>query len=558
MNKKIIIALCAIGLLASSCQEQMTAPSELGGAKKIKVTAIAEGDVTTRTTETDGRFAWSQGDAIAIWTKSGAEYSFTELANEQAGATAIFEGIIEVDEPVFESFAIYPAGDHTIAAAALSINLPAVYGDINTELGNNINSPMVAEIATPIDPLAAEDVKLNFKHACGVIRLTINNVPAGTDEFVFVAEKDITGQFAYDAAAKQITQGEANTGLNTVTIKFKAANTKTSRVFYIPLPVGDYSNFSIQLIKQGTLLKNLNLKGKSLSRATLATKSITMTAISGEIEGEQPEARNIATAAELADYLAECAAAGAGDSVINITQDITLNPGEEWTPLHINGYGGAGVITINGNGHFIAGLSAPLISSGFAGNSGFIVNNLTIKNSTIAWDDEKEDYVGAFFGQCDAMPCLEFRNCALENVTINSDKYIGGFVAWTSGWDKEGPVETKVVIDGCSVTNCVFNSTSGSVGGFIGHAGANPNTINIVRNSTISGTQFNSKGAQYIGYAIGTVNVGKSTVIENVSASGCTYTVNNADQAALTKPVGRLALGEDGHLTIDGVEVTSL
>ena len=71
--------------------------------------------------------------------------------------------------------------------------------------------------------------------------------------------------------------------------------------------------------------------------------------------------------------------------VINIKNDITITG--EWTPGYLNGYGtngaGTGVVTVNGNGYKIVGLSSMLFSSVWAGKCGLIVNDLTLENANV-------------------------------------------------------------------------------------------------------------------------------------------------------------------------------
>lgn len=93
------------------------------------------------------------------------------------------------------------------------------------------------------------------------------------------------------------------------------------------------------------------------------------------------------TAAELKAYLTTLTAAGSGDNVVEIAKDIVLKEGETWTSPSVDGYHGAGVITILGNGHTITGLNAPLFAGGYAGRVGIVVGTanvgqLTINNTT--------------------------------------------------------------------------------------------------------------------------------------------------------------------------------
>ncbi len=267
----------------------------------------------------------------------------------------------------------------------------------------------------------------------------------------------------------------------------------------------------------------------------------------------------IETAEELAEYLTKLTDAGSGHAAINITRDITLKDGETWTPVKIEGYSGAGVITVNGNGHYIAGLSAPLFASGFAGNSGLIIRDLTIKDSKMAHTSGDQSMAGIFFGGCDSMEQIEFYNCHADNVTISGDDYVGGFIGWIGGYSKEGdgPVITDCIIKDCSVSNCTFTA-GGSVGALIGHAGGNPNTNIDITDCEVSNCTFNQVESRIdkVGFAIGTVHEGQHTELTGVKVGDVqnTYALNGEDQGALTNMIGRFVPNSTGNLIIDGVE----
>ncbi|MGN1093505.1 MAG: hypothetical protein ACI4SC_00815, partial [Candidatus Neoclostridium sp.] len=92
----------------------------------------------------------------------------------------------------------------------------------------------------------------------------------------------------------------------------------------------------------------------------------------------------VCTAAELQELLTNYGAAGAGNNTVAITTDLRLAEGQVWEPILVDGYNGAGIVTINGNGHTIYGLNAPLFAGTWAGKSGIIVNDLTLANANIA------------------------------------------------------------------------------------------------------------------------------------------------------------------------------
>lgn len=111
----------------------------------------------------------------------------------------------------------------------------------------------------------------------------------------------------------------------------------------------------------------------------------------------------VMTTAELRATLTAFTSAGSGDNVIEIGKDIVLKEGETWVPAKVDGYHGAGVVTVLGNGHKISGLNAPLFAGGFAGNSGIIVKDLTLDGVKIN-DATSNLGIGAFV--CDVVVCL--------------------------------------------------------------------------------------------------------------------------------------------------------
>ena len=267
----------------------------------------------------------------------------------------------------------------------------------------------------------------------------------------------------------------------------------------------------------------------------------------------------VATAEELKEKLTKLTSAGSGNNVINIEGDFQLANGETWTPVTVDGYNGAGVITINGNGHTIKGLNAPLIAGGFAGKSGVVIKDLTLENVTIN-DSANDQGIGAFIGCVDSMPQIELNNCHLKSSTIASTggARVGGLIGWTSGYDKQddGPVATHISITNCSVEDCTITA-KGSVGAIIGHAGANPATYHTITGCTVKDCTLTSTddGGWRVGVVVGTANVGEVT-IKNITTDNNTVT-----QTGKTAPkgqsdlYGRFVPVETGKLTIDNIEI---
>ena len=265
----------------------------------------------------------------------------------------------------------------------------------------------------------------------------------------------------------------------------------------------------------------------------------------------------------LADAFA--AADKTGDTVIELLDDINMT-GKSWTPVSVDGNHGQGVITLTGNGKTITGLSAPLFAGGFAGKSGIVINNLTLENVTL--NDTGSEYAGTGFGAficaVDSMPTISLTNCHVKGGTIESTSgaRVGGLIGWTSGYNKptDGPVDTKVTLTNCSVENVTIEA-KGSVGGLIGHAGANPATYHTitgctVKDSTLTCTETGKSWR--VGDLVGTANDGQITVDAATSASQNTLTQENADpQKPKDSIFGRDAVNDTGLVIVDNKVVAA-
>ena len=262
----------------------------------------------------------------------------------------------------------------------------------------------------------------------------------------------------------------------------------------------------------------------------------------------------------LADAFA--AANKTGDTVIELLDDINMT-GKNWTPVEVDGYRGQGVITLNGNGKTITGLSAPLFAGGFAGKSGIVIKDLTIADADIDGTTNNLG-IGAFINCVDSMTRIELDNCHLKNSKIVStgDARVGGLIGWTSGYNKpnDGPVDTKVTLTNCSVENVTIEA-KGSVGGLIGHAGANPATYHTITGCTVkdSTLKCTETGKSWrVGDLVGTANVGQVTVDAATSASQNFLTQENAStQKPEDSIFGRKEVGTDGLMIIDNKVVAA-
>ena len=259
----------------------------------------------------------------------------------------------------------------------------------------------------------------------------------------------------------------------------------------------------------------------------------------------------ISSLGELKTMLSEAGSSNAGDTTLVIENDLDMTD-VSWTPINVDGYHGADIVTIEGNDKTIYGLEAPLFKGGFAGGSGIVIKNLTIANSEIISTNTNGS--GAFIESIDSMDIITLIDCHLISSSVSGSR-TGGLVGWTSGYNNvnDGPVKTYVTIKDCSVINSNITGT-GSVGGINGHAGANPWTYTTIENCIVEDCILKSTDSDSwkVGIVVGTANTGE-VVINNITESNNKLIQGEAGvPSGQNAYYGRLALGNTGIVTIDG------
>lgn len=242
MKAKLYLILAVVACMMYNCSQEEV----LEQPQKVTNTLTASIDGSSRSTVTDGGiFSWTAGDQISVW--NGLDFvTYSNTSGNNFTTT-------ENDPGTPQTYAVYPAGTHTYEYSDLTVNLPVEYDySEQDEYVPNTNAPMLASFEE------GEDIV--FKHLGGLMRFIVNDVPAGANAFVFTSsDKDITGNFAVDVANNTITATTATTA-NSVSIKFKTLTApKDKMIFYVPLPVGTYTGYTVAI--KGT--NDLNLENTS-------------------------------------------------------------------------------------------------------------------------------------------------------------------------------------------------------------------------------------------------------------------------------------------------------
>ena len=220
----------------------------------------------------------------------------------------------------------------------------------------------------------------------------------------------------------------------------------------------------------------------------------------------------------------DAAAAGTGNVTVEILRNIDLT-GIDWNPVTVSDPGYPS-ITVNGNNDTITGLNDMLFSGTWAGNSGLIINDLTIANSNIVHDENDSAGnigVGAFIGFPQASETITLNNCHLVNSTVEGGHWTGGLIGYAAGYaGEDGPVFMNLTIKNCSVKGSTITG-KGSVGGIIGHGSGNAWTNVVIKETTVSGNTITSTGSSTnkAGAIMGTIGAaGQPTTVNGVTHTG--------------------------------------
>jgi len=264
------------GVLAIGCNRDLEPTEELNpeqnGVELVTeaISAVAdEGSTKAQIAEDGATFTWSIGDRVAVRTDAGWYLSnaLTE-AGESVSFTVSYGG-------TREAFAIFPSGlvfqdaDHVYSNSNtdngsgsnnLTVNLPSSYA-LSEVSGDNAPCPMIATNTAGSG--------WNFKHLCGLLRLTINGIPtdATTLTLDFLGRK-MSGAFTIENgnlvpgnASCVITSDNGDDDKITIT-DLTGASTVTVN---IPLPTGDYDDIVVTSNSSTKLMAIRHIKPTSLS-----------------------------------------------------------------------------------------------------------------------------------------------------------------------------------------------------------------------------------------------------------------------------------------------------
>jgi hypothetical protein len=233
----MMIALAAGVVALSSCVKEGSAGPEPRGGHAYIVVPETRTDFDSHV----GKFSWSSGDRIAIHLSDG---TFIESAVD--AETGIFT-CSTTPTKRRDAYAVYPASvrdDDNYGTPTLKVVLPAEY---------NISAAPASDY-TPVPMVAVnrqEEDDLFFHHVGGLLRITCDRVPAGTQKIALTLDRNIAGSFT--VVNPRSDNPVISEGGDSPTVTFRVAETALSQrtdgiVMNLPVPVGTYSSLTIEAV----------------------------------------------------------------------------------------------------------------------------------------------------------------------------------------------------------------------------------------------------------------------------------------------------------------------
>lgn len=212
-------------------------------------------------------------------------------------------------------------------------------------------------------------------------------------------------------------------------------------------------------------------------------------------------------------------------------------------------------LVVRGNNHTIKNLNyttdgdASIFLTHLGGGKSATFTDIIISNAVLKSTSNTQSATGIFVGMADAAKNINIENCVVIDSTIsNTSGWTGGFIGYTAGYDviNNGPIYSTVIISKSKLLHNTITST-GSAGGFVGHAGGNPDTTTKMENVVAMDNNITGQNINKTGIIVGTAHVGE-TIINNYDISG-----NNLLGEEKDNIYGRFVPGTTGKLIIDGV-----
>ena len=247
-------------LMLAACQEKEELASTAKGSVSLKATI--ESDGTRTSVDEEGHVSWVETDAIGVFGEETRNAKFQSISS---GSSVFFVGEMSSRQDI-PTLAYYPYDENAVLDGnTLHFTLPSEY-----QYTGESNAPMLG--------IKQADGDFMFKHLCGLLKVTIKNMPENAKRLFVVSEGTeekeapaIAGDVVVsDVTAEGATLSIAKNGGHEVSIDLKNTSAQETYTFYLPVPVGEYPKLSVKLeMNDGVIYMDKSVSNVKMVRAKM-------------------------------------------------------------------------------------------------------------------------------------------------------------------------------------------------------------------------------------------------------------------------------------------------
>lgn len=251
MKRLTVFTLIAVSMLPACTNEAL---QEKAANQNYSFTARTDAGIKTRTclgevlSNETYPLLWEKGDRIIIASSGKPATSYYETQG-QGCDVAEFRFISDLEGNAMPPentalTALYPADAYKFTDGKHTISIP----ENQTYRKNNISSGTMAMIA------GATSRELSFRNVCGILRLRLNTLEQDIrlSSIKVAADKGLAGPIAtFEGTDVTWNNPDSETGRGITLSCDGVALSPEPEDFYIVLPPGNYSGFTIQLETEG-------------------------------------------------------------------------------------------------------------------------------------------------------------------------------------------------------------------------------------------------------------------------------------------------------------------
>ena len=240
--KKSLFLLASMAAILAACTKELNDLSiKDGGLQKVTIYASGE-DTNTKTTLEGNTFAWGGDENIVVVDGTTTPKYFTVSDRANGKFTGTKDGDLRFAATPVAAFSTIP-----VSGTVLNVYMPAAYDFGLSENKTVTNALMIA------GPPQEEDGKylFTFKHAAALVKITVENLPVGTKSLLLTTDQYISGYVEKDVSGfVEVASSELQAATKSVKIGFSTAvaSPNSTKVFYVPVPVGEYKEFTVTLL----------------------------------------------------------------------------------------------------------------------------------------------------------------------------------------------------------------------------------------------------------------------------------------------------------------------